>query len=222
MNLKTVVYKAGLAPVVKSMLRKTAERFLPKLESRGMSILSADRYSIRRDVVRSLHKSLERGDFETAASLNSILAREAFLRAYRTLKAWEGTRDPETGLVPTATHEEMAFWNAKDTAADLFPFLLLASHYLDRDNEHLWLLTLEKEKRICGAMPCKVFFQPTRVETEEIPKVIFGASEYAKDGLLAVTERLGRGLWFIRLEEIAQGLIKASYIPTSSGNICSS
>lgn len=221
-SLITVLHKVDLASVVKSVLQRGVKRFLPELDFRCASILSADRCSIRRDVVRSLHESLKRGDFKTAASLNSILAREAFLRAYRTLKAWEGIRDPETGLVPKATLEEMAFWNSKDVAADLFPFLLLASHYLDRDNEHLWLFTLEKERSICGVMPCKIFFQPARVEIEDISKVIFGASEYAKDGLLAVTERLGKGPWFIRLEEIAQSLIKASYVPTPSGNICSS
>jgi hypothetical protein len=186
-------------------------------------ISPADRYSVRRDVVRSLHQAMGKGDYEAAALFNSILAREAFLRSYNTLKAWEGVRDPETNLVPMRIKsKEPLFWNAKDTAADLFPFLLLASHCLDRDNEHLWLLTLERERSICGPMPCKVLFRPMRIDSQSKADVIFGASEYAKDGLISVTERLGRGPWFVRMEEIAQNIIAAAYIPTSFGNICSS
>ncbi len=198
---------------------KTAQ----KPGSRKGYIIPADRYSVRRDVVRSLQETVERRDYGAAAVFNSILAREAFLRSYNTLKAWEGVRDPETNLVPRRIKDkEMRFWNPKDTAADLFPFLLLASHYLDRDNENLWLSTLEKERSICGPMPCKVLFQPMRIDRESKAEVIFGASEYAKDGLISVTERLGRGPWFVRMEEIAQNIIAAAYIPTSFGNICAS
>lgn len=184
-------------------------------------ILLPDQLSARRHIVDELYRTQEQGDFKQAALLNSILAQEAFQRAYRTLKAWEKLRDPETGLVPRATHPEMAYWNAKDTAADLFPFLLLASQYLDKGNEQIWLNALTREREICGPMPGTILFRPTRVVTENLSAVIFGASEYAKDGLLAVTERSGYGPWFVRLEEIIQVLIDAAYIETKSGKICS-
>ncbi|MFC1485637.1 hypothetical protein ACFL55_01255 [Candidatus Latescibacterota bacterium] len=186
------------------------------------TILPSDRLSARRHIVASLHKSLERGDLVQAALLNSILAQEAFQRAYRALKAWEELRDYETDLVPRATHLKMDYWDSKDTAADLFPFLLLASQYLDKDNEQLWLNTLAKEREICGPLPCTVHFQPTKVIAEDLSAIIFGASEYAKDGLLAVTERSGRGPWFERLEEIMHALIDTAFVETKSGKICSS
>lgn len=170
----------------------------------------------------ALHRALERRDFKQAALLNSILAQEAFQRAYRALKAWENLRDPETGLVPRFAPPKKAYWNAKDTAADLFSFLLLASQYLDKDNEQLWLNTLAKEREICGPMTCTIRFRPTRVVEEDLSNLIFGGSEYVKDGLLAVTERSGRGPWFVRLEEITQALIDAAYVETKSGKICSS
>lgn len=222
---KIILYKLELNKNSEDIQHKTGVKTricLPVTGSKDVLVFSGDRQSIRHDVMVNLHKSLKREDFETAAVLNSILAREAFQCAYKNLKAWEGVRDPETGLVPRLADEEKTFWNGKDAAADLFSFLLLASHYLDRGNEHLWLSTLKQERAICGAMPCKVIFRPARVEKENISEVIFGAAEYAKDGLLTVTERLGRGPWLIRLEEIAQGLIKAGYISTPSGKICSS
>lgn len=180
-------------------------------------------YSIdRRSVVSNLHRSLEKSDFAAAAYFNSILANEAFSRAYRCLKVWEKVRDSATGLLPRGAGRGQSFWNAKDTAADLFPFLFLASSYLDRDNEWLWVTVLQKERDICGKMPCTVLLRSTVIEREETPDVIFGASEYAKDGLLAITERLGKGPWFNRMEEIEEEIIKASDIPSSSGMIPSS
>ena len=177
--------------------------------------------SHRRHTVAALHRALERGDFKEAALLNSILAQEAFERAHSTLKAWEELRDPETGLVPKALHPA-AYWDAKNAGADLFPFLLLASQYLDKENERLWLNTLAKEREICGPLPCSIRFQPTMVIAEESYSPIEGASEYARDGLLTVAERSGRGPWFDRLEEIMQALIDTAYVQTKSGNICSS
>lgn len=218
-SVKVALRKTGLKPVVKKVMQKTG---LASVPSSHLPILPPDRLSARRHIVASLHKALERGDLKHAALLNSILAQEAFQRAYRTLKAWEKLRDPETGLVPRTTEPKMAYWNTKDTAADLFPFLLLASQYLDKDNERLWLNTLAKEREIRGPMPCTIQFKPTKVIAEDLSIVIFGASEYAKDGLLAVVERSSRGPWFVRLEEIAQNIIDTAYVETKLGKICSS
>ena len=184
-------------------------------------ILPPDRLTARRHVVANLRKALARRDFRQSALLNSILSQEALERAHRALKAWEALRDTETGLVPGATRPQKAYWNTRDAAADLFCFLLLAGNYLDKDSEALWLDALAKERQICGALPRSIRFRPTRVMEQDLPEVIFGASEYAKDGLLAVAERLGRGPWFERLEEITQALIDAAGVRTKSGRICS-
>jgi hypothetical protein len=171
--------------------------------------------------VEDLHKALAQDDFERAAQLNSVLAQEAFRHSYLALKAWETTRDPETGLVPKATHPKFAYWNTKDAAADLFPFLFLASWYLDPGSKRLWLEALTNERRICGLVPCGIRFRPMRVINHDTQTVIFGASEYAKDGLLAITERCGRGSWLERMEEIMNALIDAAHVKTEAGEICS-
>jgi len=172
-------------------------------------------------VVAALHEALERGDFEQAAQLNGILAQEAFQRAYRTLKAWEQARDPETGLVPFATHPRTARWEPEHAAADLYPFLLLASHLLDQENESQWLDAMRAERDICGPMPCLIYFGPARAAERNLPEVIFGASEYAKDGLLAVTERIGPGPWLERMEEVMIALLDNAQVQTRDGLICS-
>ena len=215
----TVLQTTGLEPVVIPILQRAGVA-KPPLPEHTVPNAPPDRVSARRFVVADLHAALERGDFEQAAQLNAILAQEAFQRAYRALRAWETVRDPETGLVPKATHPKWALWNTKDVAADLFPFLLLASQYLDQDDAGLWLEALTSERKICGPMPCAIQLGPGQVINEDLPTVIFGASEYAKDGLLATTERSGRGPWFERLEEVMNALIDAAYVQTEAGKIC--
>jgi hypothetical protein len=94
-------------------------------------------------------------------------------------------RDPATGLVPRALVADMALWNPKDTAADLFPFLLLAGQLLDPAGESLWLEALESERTTSGPMPRSIRFQPTQVLAEPPGALIFGASERER--------RFGRG-----------------------------
>ncbi|MGQ9626022.1 MAG: hypothetical protein ACUVV0_03845 [Anaerolineae bacterium] len=217
--VRAALQTTGLESVVIPVLQKIGLA-TPTLPERTVSNLPPDRVSIRRLVVADLHKALARGDFEQAAQLNSILAQEALQRAYLALKAWETVQDPETKLVPKATHPRVAYWNTKDVASDLFPFLLLASHYLEQDGKSIWLKALTNERKICGPMPCSIQFYPARVIDEDKPTLIFGASEYAKDGLLAISERLGRGPWFERMEEIMNAIIDAAYVQTEAGEIC--
>jgi hypothetical protein len=98
----------------------------------------------------------------------------------------------------------------------------VSSQYVDPDSEKLWLETLAKERELCGAMPCTIYLRPTSVIRENPSASIFGASEYAKDGLLAVVERAGRGPWFTRLEEISNAINGAASVATPRGNIPSS
>ena len=182
-------------------------------------IASPDRVTARRLVVVSLHDALERGDYEQAAMLNAMLSQEALQRAYRTLKAWETVRDPRTGLVPYAISPFHKFWNGKDTAADLFPHLLIASYYLDPGNKALWLQALTSEREICGAMACRIDLNTGNVMEEDLDTLIFGTSEYAKDGLLAIAERFGLGPWFDRMGEGIDAILDAAYIETRAGLI---
>ena len=181
------------------------------------TIAPPDRVSARRHVVAALGQALDQNRYEEAALFNSILSQEAFQRAYRTMKAWTQIRDPETGFIPR-NHREI-FWNAKDTAADCFPFMLLASHFLDKESEKLWLDTLAREREITGTLPRTIRMQPVSVIQETSRTLIFGGAEYVKDGLLAVTERLGRGPWFDRMEEITHAILTSSTIQAPAGLI---
>jgi hypothetical protein len=178
-----------------------------------------DRVTARRLVVASLHEALARNDYGQAAMLNATLSQEAFQRAYRVLKAWETVRDPDTGLLPWALAKHYQEWSVNAIGANLFSHLLIASCYLDPDNQVLWEQTLAYEREICGAMPCSIEFRLGNVKEADLDTLIRGASEYTRDGLLTVTERFGPGPWFDRMVEGVDAILDATYVETAPGPI---
>jgi len=186
-----------------------------------LPILPADRTTPRRDLVEDLHRSLAKGDFQTAARLNGELGQEANLRARRVLDAWKTLRDPTTGLIPKSRVSHMQFWNPEDVAADCFPYLLYAAAELDAENLSLWLDTMASERRICGPLPCVIRLDSGKPSVRNQERTLFGAVEYSKDGLLALAERLGRGPWFDRMVEDIDAVLEAAPIQTARGRLVS-
>jgi hypothetical protein len=191
----------------------------PPLPLYELPIAPSDRVTARRLVVAELHQALAREDYEQAAMLNALLGQEAFQRAFRTLQAWETARDAETGLVPHAVSRFHNEWDSEDVAADLFAHLLIASMYLDLESKASWIQALETERQICGTLSCRIALDTDRVVEEDLDTRIFGTSEYAKDGLLAVAERFGRGPWFDRMREGVDAIVDEAYVETSAGAI---
>jgi len=186
-----------------------------------LPILPARRTSPRRAMVDELHRGLSAGDYEKAARLNGELGQEALVRARRVLDAWKTLRDPATGFIPKSRAPQMQFWNPEDVGADCFPFLLYAAAELDSANLQLWLDTMAAERRVCGALPCAVRLPSGKMAHRNEERRLFGAVEYSKDGLLAVSERLGRGPWFDRMVEDMDAVIEAAPIETARGRLVS-
>ena len=182
-------------------------------------IAPPDRVTARRLLVATLYDALARGDYEQAAILNATLGQQAFQHAYRTLKAWETVRDPDTGLIPHATSPFYNTWDSEDVAADLYPHLLVASIYLDLDGGESWMQALASEREICGSLSCRIELESGTIVNQDLETRIFGTSEYAKDGLLSVVERFGPGPWFDRMEEGVDAILEAAYVETQTGPI---
>ncbi len=182
-------------------------------------IAPPDRVTARRLVVASLRDAMSQGDYEQAAMLNATLGQEAFQRAYRTLKAWETVRDPRTDLIPHATSPFYNAWDSEDVAADNFPHLLIASLYLSPDTKSAWLDTLASERAICGGLACRVDLDSGAIVEQDLDTRIFGTSEYAKDGLLAVAERFGPGPWFDRMTQGVDAILDSAAVETEAGLI---
>lgn len=135
-------------------------------------------------------------------------AGEAFERsvtaARRLLHAWLRHADPRTGLLPDRIDVDPAkrVYTPHNSGADLYPYLVLTAHLTDPDLVSDRLLEmLRNEVRFTNAK-ASVPGNLTLATGELGPPSLFGAGEYAKDGLVAVTEYLGRTPWFYRMVDM--------------------
>ena len=143
--------------------------------------------------------------FEKALQ-NGWVANEGFIRSENYMKAWLAHADPETKLVPRRLFGfDKDIWNAQDCAADNYPFLVLTSFFTDRDiYEGLMEEMLENEIRLTSrvkSMPDTYSFSKHGYlhDSVSMDRIIFGTSEYMKDGLLPLTEWLGHSAWSERM-----------------------
>jgi hypothetical protein len=156
----------------------------------------------------------------TKASENSVLANEGFYRSQWLLEDWMAHRDPGTGLIPRNLWErgdQSDIWDPKDAAADNFPFLYITSYFTNPDmfeGEMTDMLITETAltSRL-GRIPDEYSFRKNDFLHEDmnLRRIIFGAAEYVKDGLITMTELLGAGPWKSRMTGIIDDIIH--YIP---------
>ena len=159
------------------------------------------------------------------AKANGLLANEGFERCRRFVTDWLAQADSTTGLIPRNLEESTDIWNAKDAAADNYPFMVLTAAITD---EALFkgkmLDILHTETRLTsriGQLPDTYSFSRMDFETPEpdLNDILFGSSEYIKDGLLPLTEWLGHSPWSERMIGILDDIWKYAPIETAYGNI---
>ncbi|MCP4639244.1 MAG: hypothetical protein GY851_02355, partial [bacterium] len=137
------------------------------------------------------------------ASESAAIAGHALSKVHRWLhEVAVPTIDPETGL-----YKARGKWDYRDTAADCYPFFIWAAHVVDRD-----VLNgpardvLHREMALCntyGAIPVPWDFKKGAPAKDiEWDDVVFQASEYVKDGLIAIVEVTGHDEWFDRMRAI--------------------
>lgn len=151
------------------------------------------------------------GAVETAAG-NGRQATEAFARSNRTLHAWLQRTDPVTGLLPRRGNDPN--WVVKDSAADLYPFLVIASYFTEPALYETAMRDILRQEVLlstrAGRLPDdllpggKGFVFPE----VDLDRIIFGSSEYVKDGLLPITELLGETPWYYRMRGLATELVR--------------
>lgn len=127
--------------------------------------------------------------------------------------------DQKTGLYPGDGQ-----WNYCDTAADCYPFLCWAAWLVDLKALHGPVLgVLEAEQRLCNHLdriPVRFdFARGARDTSLSHDEMVFGASEYVKDGLIAIAEATGRGPWYERMKAIEEDLWKHARVETPFGKI---
>ncbi|MFT6783457.1 MAG: hypothetical protein ACJA1A_003397 [Saprospiraceae bacterium] len=161
------------------------------------------------------------------AQSNGILVNEGYERCRRFVEDWLKFADPETGLIPRNLDKNKDYWNAKDAAADNYPFMVLTAAITDRPLfEGRMLDMLKTETRLTSRidnMPDTYSFSKKAFDTTEpdLADILFGSSEYIKDGLLPITEWLGHSPWSERMISILDDIWKYAPVETEFGNIVS-
>ena len=156
------------------------------------------------------------------AGRNGEMNRKALLACKRYVDGWLEHADPETGLIPRNLSKDF-YWNAKDAAADNYPFMVLTTYYTNRTLfEGRMKEILETEQRLCNRLdrlPDDLQLDTGTFRTPEyrIEDLIFGAAEYAKDGLTPVVELLGPSPWADRMRGLLEDIWKHAGIDTEAG-----
>jgi len=161
------------------------------------------------------------------AYLNGVLVNEGLERCRRFVDGWLEHADAATGLIPRNLKESTDIWNAKDAAADNYPFMVLTSAITDQKLfEGRMLEMLQTETRLTSRidnMPDTYSFNKQGFDKEEVDldDIMFGSSEYIKDGLLSLTEWLGASPWSERMIAILDDMWKHAPVETEFGKIVS-
>ena len=158
------------------------------------------------------------GFSQTPAANGAAYAR-AIAASERTLQAWLRDADPATGLMPDRTDGEARVATPHNFAADLYPYLILTARLTDPAvYDGRMLAMLRHEVRFMTADASVPGSRDLRTGTLG-PASLFGAGEYAKDGLLTVTELLGRTPWFDRMAQMTADAMERAPIESRWGRL---
>ncbi len=158
---------------------------------------------------------------------NGCRAAEGFECCVRFVHGWLEHADPETGLIPRNLQRDNDYWNARDSAADNYPFMVLSAAMTDTDLfEGKMKEMLDTETRLTSrieSLPDAYSFSKKGFKEDEpdLGRSIFGASEYIKDGLLPVTEWLGKSPWSERMLHMLDDMWERAPLDTPYGKIVS-
>ncbi len=162
--------------------------------------------------------------FEKAVD-NAQTANEGFKRCQRYASDWLTYADETTGLIPRNLYGSSNIWNAKDAAADNYPFMVLTTALTDREMfnnrmKDMLRSEIEHTSRLYS-LPDTYSFVEQDFTNEKIDtaSLIFGASEYVKDGLLPLTEWLGPSPWSERMINLIDDIWHIAPVSTRFGVI---
>ncbi len=163
------------------------------------------------------------------ASKDAMLNNQIIEKMKKNMNVWLSQKDQESGLLPKFLtffknyNQDNPLYTVKDTAADLYPFLVLTSYYFDKNTLNNDMFTFLRNEILLttgsDGLPRDASFQPFRLVENNLNYNIFGASEYAKDGLTPVVELLGRSAWYYRMVDLVEAIFENAPIETKYGTI---
>jgi hypothetical protein len=157
----------------------------------------------------------------SGARAKGIQFERAVAASHRVLNAWLAHADPRTLLLPDRPFPDRSrrVYTPHNSGADLYPYLILTAHLTDPDlYEGRFMEMLRSEVQhttVQRSIPGELNLSTHRAGAASF----FGAAEYAKDGLIAVTEYLGRTPWFYRMVDMMADAMTDAPIPSRFGRL---
>lgn len=158
---------------------------------------------------------------------NGKLANEGFIRCRNFVNGWLHQADPKSRLIPRNLDRDRDIWNAQDSAADNYPFMVLTAAITDPALFKGRMMDMLRAEIILTSridrLPDTYSFSKRDFlfDKLDLARVIFGSSEYVKDGLLPLTEWLGPSPWSERMINILDDLWRHAPEETNYGKIVS-
>ncbi len=157
------------------------------------------------------------------AAENGLRSEEVLSRTRRMLHAWLAYADPRTLLLPDVLPgyergpKGLHIYRPHNSGADNYPYLVATAWFADRalyDGRLREMLRNEiRYTNALDAIPADLDLETGRLG----PPSLFGAAEYAKDGLIAITELLGRTPWFHRMTDMTASLMEHAPVASDFG-----
>jgi hypothetical protein len=176
----------------------------------------------------SIHLSAVTPPQPARAREQAIRFEKAVSAMDRLLRAWMKEADERTlllpdrlpgrgsGLAPGDTTRE---YTPHNSGADLYPYLILTAQLTDPDLFHGRMLDmLRNEVRytsVTRSVPGNLNLRTGALG----PASLFGAGEYAKDGLVTVTEYLGRTPWYTRMVDMIADAMNQAPVESRFGRL---
>jgi hypothetical protein len=154
------------------------------------------------------------------AEANGRRVEELLGRARRVLQAWLAHADARTLLLPDhlpVFRQGAPVYTPHNSGADNYPYLIATAWFTDRatfDGRMREMLRNE----IQFTADARGLPRTLDLSTGKLgDSYVFGAAEYAKDGLVPVTELLGRTPWFFRMVDMTAALMERAAVPSRFG-----
>jgi hypothetical protein len=152
------------------------------------------------------------------ARQHGVQFERAVAASQRVLHAWLKAADPKTLLLPDRLDDpKVRVYNPHNSGADLYPYLILTAQLTDPDLYHGRLLEMLRNEVRYTTAKASVPGSLNLLTGALSGPSLFGAGEYAKDGLIAVTEYLGRGPWFSRMVDMIADAMEQAPIASRFG-----
>jgi hypothetical protein len=145
---------------------------------------------------------------------NGIQAKEGFERSLLFVNGWLAKADSATGLIPSNLFSKTDLWEPHNSAADNYTYMVLTAYLLDKNlyqGEMLEILNREMNltSRVKSLPDTWSFSKQNFLSPGPLPgTIIFGTSEYIKDGLVPLTEFIGHSPWNDRMMQMLDDLLE--------------